>query len=157
MKSREKWVSIALATLSIGLVSAHFAWSREAVSIGHSQTKDRARIVLSKPLSKLDGGHLRAVLVEVHYGPGEASSPHSHPCAVMGYVVEGEIRTQVKGEREATYKAGESFYEAPNGVHLVSANASSTKPAKFVAYLICDRDTPLSIDVPESHLEGASR
>jgi hypothetical protein len=68
MKSREEWVSIALATLSIGLVSAHFAWSREAVSIGHSQTKDRARIVLSKPLSKLDGGHLKAVLVEVHYG-----------------------------------------------------------------------------------------
>jgi len=155
MKSREKWVSVTLATLDIFMLSAQFAWSQEDASLGHSQTKERARIVLSKPLSKLDGDHLKAVLVEVHYGPGEASLPHSHPCAVMGYVVEGEIRTQVKGEPEATHQAGESFYEAPNGVHLVSANSSSTKPAKFVAYLICDRDTPLSIDVPKSHLEAS--
>jgi len=103
--------------------------------------------VLSKPLSKLDGKHLKVVLVEVNYGPGEASSPHSHPCAVVGYVVEGTLRTQVKGEPEMTYKAGESFYESPNGVHLISANASSTEPAKLIAYLICDHDTPLSVNV----------
>ena len=30
---------------------------------------------------------------------------------------------QVKGEPEALYKAGQSFYEAPNGIHAVSANA----------------------------------
>ena len=88
--------------------------------------------------------------MEVHCGPGEASSPHSHPCAVMGYIVQGAVRTQLQGEPERIYKAGESFYEAPNGVHLVSANASSTKPAMLVAYLICDHDTPLSVDMPES-------
>lgn len=50
------------------------------------------------------------------------------------------------------------LYEAPNGVHLVSANASSTEPAKLVAYLICDRDVPLSVDVRENiHLQGSSR
>jgi hypothetical protein len=56
------------------------------------------------------------------------------------------------------HKAGESFHEAPNGVHLVSANASSTKPAKFVAYLICDWDAPISVDVPENvQSKGNSR
>lgn len=155
MSSIRRCISVAVATLCSGLVAPHFAWSQGAASSAHSQTKDRARIVLSKPLSKLDGDHLKAVLVEVRYGPGEASLPHSHPCAVIGYVVEGVLRTQVKGEPETIYKAGESFYEAPNGVHLVSANASSTKPAKLVAYLICDRDTPLSVDVPESiHPKG---
>jgi quercetin dioxygenase-like cupin family protein len=115
-------------------------------------------MVLSKPLPKLNGDHLKAVLLEIRYGPGEASSPHSHPCAVIGYVVEGSLRTQVKGEPEVIYKAGESFYEAPNGVHLVSANASSTEPAKFVAYLICDGNAPLSVDVPENiHAQGSSR
>ncbi len=109
--------------------------------------------MLSRSLSKLDGDHLKAVLVEVNYGPGEASSPHSHPCAVIGYVVEGALRTQVNGEPEVIYKAGESFYEAPNGIHLVSANASSTEPAKLVAYLICDHDTPLSVPVPDSKTE----
>jgi quercetin dioxygenase-like cupin family protein len=73
------------------------------------------------------------------------TSPHSYPCPVIGYDAQGTLRTQVKGEPEMTYKAGESFYEAPNGVHLVSANASSTEPVKLLAYFVCDREGPLSI------------
>jgi quercetin dioxygenase-like cupin family protein len=145
---------IAAAVLLSGLIPAHLPWSQETGASAPSQAKDRARIVFSKPLPKLDGDHLKVVLVEVRYGPGEASSPHSHPCAVLGYVVEGAVRTQVKGEREVTFKAGESFYEAPNGVHLISANASSTEPAKLVAYMICDHDAPLSVAAPESKTEG---
>jgi len=115
---------------------------------GPAQQHDRARVSIATALPKLDGAHLRATLVEVYYGPGEASPPHSHSCAVVGYVVQGSIRTQVKGEPLAVYKAGESFYEAPNGIHAVSANASATEPAKFVAYLVCDRETALSTDIP---------
>jgi quercetin dioxygenase-like cupin family protein len=150
MSSIKTWIRVAVVT---GLMAAHFAWSQEAASSAHSPGKDRERIVLSQPLSKLDGDHLKVVLVEVYYGPGEASLPHSHPCAVIGYVVEGALRTRVKGEPEMTYKAGESFYETANGVHLVSANASSTEPAKLLAYMICDRDTPLSVPAPDSKTE----
>src|SRR5579871_450260 len=112
---------------------------------------DRAHIVLSERMPELDGAHLKATLVEVNYGPGEASPPHSHPCPVIGYVAEGAIRTQVKGEPEKTLKAGGAFYEPANGVHLVSANASSTSTAKLIAYLLCDRNVPLSVDVPNSN------
>jgi quercetin dioxygenase-like cupin family protein len=158
MDSLKKWITIAVATVCCGLVGEGLAWGQADVPTPHGPTKDRARTVLSKALPKLNGDHLKAVLLEVRYGPGEASSPHSHPCAVVGYVVKGSLRTQVKGEPEVIYKAGESFYEAPNDVHLVSANASSTEPAKFVAYLICDRDAPLSIDVPENaHSQGRSK
>jgi len=158
MSSIGRRVGIAGLTLCSGLAGVHLVWSQEAASGSPSGAKERARVVLSQPLPHLDGNHLKAVLVEVNYGPGEASTPHSHPCAVMGYVAEGEIRTQVKGEPEAIYRAGESFYEAPNGVHVVSANASTTKPAKLVAYLLCDRDAPLSIDVPEStHAKGDAK
>jgi len=145
-------------TVCCWLLAGHLAWGQADAPMPRGSTKDRARIVLSEPLPKLNGDHLKAVLLEVRYGPGEASSPHSHPCAVVGYVVEGSLRTQVKGEPEMIYKVGESFYEAPNGVHLVSANASSTEPAKFVAYLICDQEAPLSVDVPENvHSQGSSR
>src|SRR5271165_2879603 len=82
-----------------------------------------SRTVFSHHLPTLDGDHLEISLVEVAYGPGGSSAPHSHPCPVIGYVVEGAVRTQVKGEAEAVYRTGESFYEAPNGTHLVSANA----------------------------------
>ena len=55
----------------------------------------------------------------------------------------------LKGEHEAVYyTAGQSFYEAPSGIHQVSANASDKRPARFLAYFICDRETPLSIPVP---------
>jgi len=145
-----KWAAVAVGMLCSFL--ALMTWARETASDNHA--KDRARVVLAQALPKLNGTSLKATLVEVHYGPGEASSPHTHPCAVIGYVAEGALRTQVKGEPEMLYKAGESFYEAPNGVHLVSANAISTEPVKLLAFLICDHETPLSIDVP-AH-KGAS-
>lgn len=137
---------IGLVAIFAGCTAAFLASAQNPASPSKKR-KERARIVVSKPLPKLDGDHLKAVLVEVRYGPGESSTPHTHPCAVIGYVAEGNLRTQVKGEPEMTYQAGESFYEAPNGVHLVSANASSTQPARLLAYLICDRDAPLSVDV----------
>ncbi len=103
-----------------------------------------SRIALSHVLPALNGNKLAASLVEVSYGPGEASPAHSHPCPVIAYVVEGEIRSQVEGQPEAVFKAGESFYEAPNGVHQISANASRTKPAKLLAFFVCDHEAPLS-------------
>lgn len=158
MSSFGKRIGVAAVILCVGLVVRHLAWSQGVRSGSQGRAKERARVVLSKQLSKLDGEHLKVALVEVNYGPGEASSPHSHPCAVIGYVVEGTFRTQVKGVPEMTYKAGESFYESPNTAHLVSANASSTEPAKLVAYLICDHDTPLSVDIAESvYQKGAAK
>ena len=47
---------------------------------------------MRKPI--VNGDHLKATVVEVHYGPGESSPPHSHSCAVVGYVVEVALRTQ---------------------------------------------------------------
>jgi quercetin dioxygenase-like cupin family protein len=154
MNSPKTFANVVI--LCLGLGAAHLRWGFHQVpSSAQTQAKDRARIVLSQQLSRMDGDHLKGVLVEVRYGPGEASSPHTHPCAVIGYVAEGAIRTQVQGEPEMTYQSGQSFYEPPNGVHLISANASATAPAKLIAYLICDREAPLSVDVPDStHAEG---
>ena len=154
MSSTRKWVSGGLAVL-FGVVAGNpSAWTQSPAAPSPAEKRDRARITLSRTLPSLDGKHLKATLVEVNYGPGEFSRSHTHPCAVIGYVVEGEIRTQVKGEPEAIYKAGESFYEAANGVHAVSANASQTEPAKFVAFFVCDHGTPLSIDMPGTKTSG---
>src|ERR1700683_2565020 len=111
--------------------------------------KERAGIVISQQLPHLDGDHLKVTLVEVNYEPGEESAPHSHPCAGIGYVVEGALRHQVKGEPERTYQAGASLYEPAKRDTLVSANASSTEPAKLAAYFVCDHEGPLSVDAPQ--------
>ncbi|WP_051979799.1 cupin domain-containing protein [Edaphobacter aggregans] len=105
------------------------------------------RTAFSHPLPALIGNKLPVEGVEVTYGPGAASPAHSHSCPVIGYVLSGAIRTQVKDQPEVIYKAGESFYEAPNGVHLVSANASDKEPAKLLAFFVCDHNAELSTPV----------
>lgn len=115
---------------------------------GQDAPSERSRIALSQRLPELDGKHLKMTAVEVTYAPGKGSKPHSHPCAVLGYVIEGALRTQVKGEPEVIYQAGRSFYEAPNSVHQVSVNASNKEPVRFLACFVCDRDTPLSVPLP---------
>lgn len=127
------------------------------VALAHAGAKERARIAFVHELPKLNGDRLKATVLEVNYGPGESSKPHSHPCAVIGYVVQGSIRTQIKGQPEAIVKTGDSFYEEPNGVHLVSANASQTEPATFIAFFICDHDKPLSTDVPATVSPGGKQ
>src|SRR5688500_11898913 len=108
----------------------------------------RSRVLRPEALAPLDGRHLRATVVEVRYEPGGSSPSHSHPCPVLVYVIEGAVLTRVKGEPEAIYRAGETFYETAHGVHEVSANASQEAPARFLATFLCDRDTPLSVPPP---------
>ena len=129
---------MAVAGLSCGVLTALNAPSGETKA-----TADR--VVLSRSLPAMRGNDLKITVLEVAYAPGAASVAHSHPCAVVAYVVSGAIRSQVKGESEAVYRAGESFFEPANGVHLISANASRTAPAKFLAYFLCDHETKLSV------------
>ncbi len=137
--------------------AAQPALSQEAGAGSHGQKQERARIAFSQRLPEMNGQQLKATLVEVSYGPGESSTPHSHPCPVLVYVLQGAVRTQVKGGTEMIYQAGESFYEAPNGIHLVSANASATSPAKMLAYFLCDHDARLSSNVPAGNDPGVKQ
>jgi quercetin dioxygenase-like cupin family protein len=109
----------------------------------------RDRVALAQMLPALDGSHLEVTITEVSYEPGDISPPHSHSCPVMVYVIEGAIRTQVKGEPEAIYRAGQTFFEAAHGMHLVAANASQKAPAKFLAMAVCDHKGPLTVPVPK--------
>ena len=109
-----------------------------------------ARQVLSQAMPALDGAHVQVTLVEVQYAPGGGSAPHSHTCPVIGYVLEGALRTQVQQGAAHVYQAGESFYEAANLVHLVSANASDRAPVRFLAAFICDHPPPLTLPAPSS-------
>jgi quercetin dioxygenase-like cupin family protein len=141
--------ALALCVVAAGCRSAAQSTGRSGQG-SHDAPGAQVRAVISHALPRMDGERLRVKVVEVTYPPGGASRPHSHPCAVVGYVTEGALRTRVQGQPEAVYHAGESFYEAPNGVHAVSANASSVRPAKFLAYFVCDRETELSVPVADT-------
>jgi quercetin dioxygenase-like cupin family protein len=145
-------LSYARALASIVLLASCHAGLASKPSQGAQD-----RLAISQTLPRLDGEHLGIKLVEVTYPPGASSKPHSHPCAVVAYVVDGAIRVHIKGTPEAVYRAGESFYEPPNSAHLVSANASDKERAKFAAFFTCDRDTALSVPLSESATTPARR
>lgn len=80
------------------------------------------------------------IAVEVDYPPGGSTPSHRHaPSAfIMGYVISGSIRSEVEGQPARVYHAGETFYENPGAHHLISANASTTEPAKLLAVFVVD-------------------
>ena len=81
-------------------------------------------------------------MITVSYEPGGADDIHRHDAHVFVYVLEGSIVMQLKDQSAVTLKAGQTFYEAPDDVHVVGRNASMTEPAKFLVLLIKKTNTP---------------
>ena len=99
--------------------------------------------VMSKDLSDIPGKE--GLMITVDYPPGSSDPVHRHNAHGFIYVLEGSIVMQVRGGKEMTLTAGQSFYEGPDDVHVVGRNASQTKPAKFVVFLVKDKGTPVFI------------
>jgi len=131
------------------LPACHRAQMRALSSSKPAGHEAHVRNILSRALPPLNGDRLKATVLEVTYPAGGFSRPHRHPCPVIGYVVDGALRTAVDQTPETIIHAGETFYEALNGIHRVSANASDREPVRFLAFFLCDNDQPLSVaEVP---------
>jgi quercetin dioxygenase-like cupin family protein len=106
----------------------------------------KVTLVYQHELPNVPGKSIKSVLVE--YGPGGYSPGHTHAKSAFIYatVLEGAIRSQVNDGPLTVYEAGQSFSEVPGDRHVVSANASETKPAKLLAVFVVDtNDTELTI------------
>ncbi|AEI80994.1 hypothetical protein CNE_2c20430 [Cupriavidus necator N-1] len=84
-----------------------------------------------------------AEMIIVEYPPGSADPVHRHDAHAFVYVLEGSIVMGLKGGKEVTLKAGDTFHEGPNDIHTVGRNASKTQPAKFVVFLIKNKGAPI--------------
>jgi len=104
------------------------------------------RVVIEQQLPRMDGSRLKLSVYEVTYQPGGFSAPHRHTCPVIGYVTSGALRSQSAGGPETIYKAGDAFYEEANRAHLVSADASKMVPVTFLAFFLCDKPGPQTVD-----------
>ena len=88
-------------------------------------------------------------VIEVSYPPGAKDVVHRHDAHAFVYVLEGQIIMQLKGQPAVTLKAGQTFYEGPNNVHVVGRNASNTEPARFVVVLLKGKGAPILTPVNE--------
>lgn len=103
--------------------------------------------VMSKDLTGIPGKEV--LMVTVEYAPGGADPVHTHNAYGFVYVLEGTVVMQVKGGQQVTLKAGETWYEGPEDVHVVGRNASNTKPAKFLAFLLKDKGAPALVPIKQ--------
>jgi len=99
--------------------------------------------LLSKDLPNLPGKE--GLMITVDYPPGSVDPIHRHNANAFVYVLEGTIVMQVRGGKEVTLTPGQTFYEGPDDVHVVGRNASKTKPAKFVVFLVKEKGAPVFV------------
>jgi quercetin dioxygenase-like cupin family protein len=99
--------------------------------------------LLSKDLTDVPGKE--GVMITVVYPPGASDPIHRHNADAFVYVLEGSIVMQVRGGKEMTLTPGQTFFEGPNDVHVVGRNASQTKPAKFVVFLVKKKGAPILV------------
>jgi quercetin dioxygenase-like cupin family protein len=110
--------------------------------------------LMSKDLTEFPGKEGLTIMVE--YPPGASDPVHRHNAHAFVYVLEGSIIMQVKGGKEVTLTPGQTFYEGPKDIHTVGRNASSTKPAKFVVFLVKDKEAPVLVPVSPTAAGGAA-
>ncbi|AKV09061.1 cupin [Pseudomonas fluorescens NCIMB 11764] len=121
---------------------AVFALTVSASAFAHDPS-EKVTILQDEVLKNVPGK--KALMIEVDYKPGQSSIAHKHEGTAMAYVLSGSIVSQVKGEQAKTFKAGEYWYEPAGSEHLVSKNASATKPAKLLVFMVLSPDEKVLI------------
>lgn len=112
-----------------------------------AQQESKVTSLMSKDLTDIPGKEAQMITVE--YPPGGSDPIHRHNAHAFVYVLEGSIVMQVKGGKQVTLTPGQTFYEGPDDVHVVGRNASSTKPAKFLVFLVKNQGAPVLVPMPK--------
>lgn len=121
---------------------AVFALTVSAAALAHDPS-EKVTVLQDEALKNVPGK--KAMMIEVDYKPGQSSIAHKHDGTAMAYVLSGAVTSQVKGEQAKNYKAGEFWYEPAGSEHLVSKNASATKPAKLLVFMVLSPDEKVLI------------
>jgi quercetin dioxygenase-like cupin family protein len=139
--ARITWIAATLALSATGWPLAVSGGGGDALSRSDAVVKD----LMTRDLTGSGSQEIRLMTVE--YLAGGASLPHRHHAQVFVYVLDGAVRMQVEGAAPVTLGPGETFYEGPDDIHVLSANASQTKPARILVFMIKDKASPVAIPV----------
>jgi quercetin dioxygenase-like cupin family protein len=137
--ARSRGCSLGL-TAALLLWPVH-TWATDVTPVSAEQVAE----LMTRDLIGAPGKEV--LMITVKYLAGAASLPHRHDAQVFVYVLEGEVTMQVQGQAPVTLRPGQTFYEGPNDIHEVSANASQTAPAKILVFMVKDKGKLASRDV----------
>jgi len=113
-------------------------------AVGRAQEAEVTPL-MAKPLIGIPGKEV--LMITVEYPPGGTSAAHRHNANTFVYVLEGSVVMQVAGGEAVTLTVGDTFYETPDDIHVVSRNASATAPAKLLVAMVKDGGAPPTVPV----------
>jgi quercetin dioxygenase-like cupin family protein len=135
---------VPLVFLVLGAVAVVWLMSgAEAAQVQPEAPGANVTQLMSKNLPDVPGKE--GLMITVQYPPGGSDRIHRHNADVFVYVLEGSIVVQLRGGEETTLTPGQTFYEGPEDVHVLSRNASATEPAKFVVFFVKDIGAPVLV------------
>ena len=127
---RKKTIMVVLLSLIAGTLMAQ---------------EPEVKPLMSKDLKDFPGKE--GLMITVEHAPGGSSPIHRHNAHAMVYVLKGSVVMQLKGGKQVTLTPKQTFYEDPDDIHIVDRNASSTQPAKFLMFLIKNKNAPTLVPV----------
>jgi quercetin dioxygenase-like cupin family protein len=136
MQDRRTFLGLAAASLlpvSLDAQAAQTSAPRPAAEL--------ARHPLSGPFEGWE-----VVLVELNIAPGRSNPGpgHRHPGAVLGYVVEGQLRFAINNEPEKVLPVGGTFFEPSGAVHTTNGSARSDGQTRAVVFMLVPKGSPLT-------------
>uniref|UniRef100_A0A7C1WX13 Cupin domain-containing protein n=2 Tax=Pseudomonas graminis TaxID=158627 RepID=A0A7C1WX13_9PSED len=113
----------------------------------HEAEQEKVTVLEEHPMLNAPGK--KAMVLTVDYAPGQASIAHSHSGSAIAYVLEGEVISRVNDGKAITYTAGQTWYEPAGSKHYESRNASATKPAKLLVFILLDHKADILTPLPK--------
>jgi quercetin dioxygenase-like cupin family protein len=134
------------AQLSIVGVLAALVLSLDAAAQAAAPQSSR-KVLMTKDLADMAGKEALVYIVE--YPPGTNNSPHRHNAHVFLHILEGQLNAQVRGGALTVLNPGDTYYESPDDIHVVSRNPSSSIKAKALIFMVHEKGAPLSTPVKD--------
>jgi quercetin dioxygenase-like cupin family protein len=116
---------------------ANYASDAQAADSGVNR-----ELLIKEPLPDFPGRVVTALTIEL--APGTVVAPHRHGGFVYVYLLEGRVRSQLKGEPPKEYVAGQSWIEPAGILHSKTENLSNTETAKFLAVIYSEVDATIT-------------
>jgi quercetin dioxygenase-like cupin family protein len=138
-QDRRTFLGLAVASLLPVALDAQTAGAQATAP--RTPAAELARHALSGPFEGWE-----VVLVELNIRPGaNATGPgHRHPGAVLGYVVEGQMRFAINHEPEQILPVGKTFFEPSGAVHTTNGSARTDGPTRAVVFMLVPKGSPLT-------------
>lgn len=137
--------AIALLAVTVAVTVAAIAHEDAATAHEDTHTPAASDTVITPLIERPIAPRSTAVasMLTVEYAPGAATPPHTHPADTFVYVLSGEIEMQVAGGELKRLKPGDTYYETPADRHIVSRNASTQEPARFLVFFVKAPEAPV--------------